>query len=237
MLSAEVLKKHYGWDKNTLDEFYKCQLEPMEFPWLSDVKSWIEDTYDVTVMTISYELRYGNIDVFTIYLKKQSELNSLPLVGESIWDFHCEEIENRIKMYYSPATNNSLKCELGFYTFEMRAKNYILIDKCIELQEEINSLFKPYNPTYISPERPKICVFNTKKEARDFLLSDDIIRIKKQIYDLLKPYDEYDVLRKEDISIVVDYEERKKRIPMYSRCISDMSKEEFEDYENQIING
>lgn len=52
-----------------------------------------------------------------------------------------------------------------------------------------------------------------------------------------KPYDEYDVLRKEDISIVVDYEERKKSIPMYSRCISDMNKEEFEDYENQIING
>ena len=237
MLSAEVLKKHYGWDKNTLDEFYKCQLEPMEFPWLSDVKKWIEDTYDVTVMTISYELRYGNIDVFTIYLKKQSELNNLPLVGESIWDFHCEEIENRIKMYYTPATNNLLICELGFYTFELRAKNYLRNNKCIELKEEIKSLFGPYNPTYICHDMPIICVLKTKKEARNFLLSEDIKRIKKQIYDLLKTYDEYDVLKEKDISIVVDYEKHKNSISMYSRYIHDMSKEDLENYENQIING
>lgn len=52
---------------------------------------------------------------------------------------------------------------------------------------------------------------------------------------MLKPYDDYNVLKKDDIKIFVDYKENKELVPMYSRWVQEMRNEQFEEYEKSII--
>lgn len=76
----------------------------------------------------------------------------------------------------------------------------------------------------------------TKEKARDFLLSKYCKIIKKRCFELLKPYDDYNVLKKDDIKIFIDYKENKESVPMYSRWVQEMRNEQFEEYEKSIIN-
>ena len=52
---------------------------------------------------------------------------------------------------------------------------------------------------------------------------------------MLKPYDDYNVLKKDDIKIFIDYKENKESVPMYSRWVQEMRNEQFEEYEKSII--
>ena len=214
--------------------------------WLPEFESWLSQYYDVEFMPSSYEhvttrgMQLHNIRL--IVMNKRDKTKVLPNLPNS-WQYLREfltEKANEYALSYGEPIMYDEDClrVVDLISFE---DAYLLLYLCsqlpFELKEEIKSLFGPYNPTYICHDMPIICVLKTKKEARNFLLSEDIKRIKKQIYDLLKTYDEYDVLKEKDISIVVDYEKHKNSISMYSRYIHDMSKEDLENYENQIING
>ena len=98
MINKNILEKSV-MAKEELDGFYNAQFEPMEFPWLSDVKAWIEKGYDVKIMTILYEFTIDKIHKFTLYFYSYEQHKNIPLVGDNFWEYHCEEIETIISHY------------------------------------------------------------------------------------------------------------------------------------------
>lgn len=235
MINKNILKKSI-MTKEELGEFYNAQFEPMEFPWLSDVKAWIEKRYDVKVMTIQYDIINNDIFEFTLYLYSSSEWKNIPLTdGQAFWCGHCVEIEKNISKYLK--CNNKIRCRLTYTNFESSAKKYLLslLYRLDMLESEVKSLFIRFKPIYFSLVNPIICVLETKEKARDFLLSEYYKFIKKKCFDLLKPYDDYNVLKKDDIKIFVDYKENKELVPMYSRWVQEMPADQFELYEKSII--
>lgn len=53
MINYDIIKK-FSPDEKDLDEMYSYRNEPMVFPWLDDVKEWLEKTYSVRILTIAY---------------------------------------------------------------------------------------------------------------------------------------------------------------------------------------
>lgn len=236
MKKNEILQKTC-LNKDELNEYYNYQFEPMEFPWLNDVKEWIEKKYDVKVMTILYEFTIDKIHRFILYLYSYDQHKNIPLVGDNFWEYHCEEIETFISNYFKVEDGEKIECKLGNSTFVTCVRRYLLslLYRLDILESEVKSLFIRFKPIYLSLGNPIICVLETKEKARDFLLSNYFEIIKKKCFDLLKPYDDYNVLKKDDIKIFVDYKENKELVPMYSRWVQEMRNEQFEEYEKSII--
>ena len=237
MINKNILEKSV-MAKEELDGFYNAQFEPMEFPWLSDVKAWIEKGYDVKIMTILYEFTIDKIHKFTLYLYSYEQHKNIPLVGDNFWEYHCEEIETIISHYLKIEDGEKIECKLGNSTFVTCARRYLLslLYRLDVLESEVKSLFIRFKPISLSIWNPIICVLETKEKARDFLLSEYCKIIKKRCFELLKPYDDYNVLKKDDIKIFIDYKENKESVPMYSRWVQEMRNEQFEEYEKSIIN-
>ncbi len=234
MLSAEELKKYSIYEKKEIDLFYNCQFEPMFFPWLENVKKWIEKTYNTKVVTISYEFTQKKVHEFCLYLYFNKDLSYIPLEGPNSLNLHAKTIEEKILEYLVPKTDEKVKCTLGIHTFELRAKLYLLNDKMADLKEKIRLFFSDLDLLYIN-KKCNVCVFNSINEAKNFLLSEEYSIIKKKIYDLIKQFDDYNVLALDDIRIFVDYKENYEKTPMWGRWVSDLSKEEWDKYEKSII--
>jgi len=235
MINKNILEKSV-MAKEELNWFYNAQFEPMEFPWLSDVKAWIEKRYDVKVMTILYEFTIDKIHRFILYLYSYDQHKNIPLVGDNFWEYHCEEAETFISNYLKVEAGEKIECKLGNSTFVACARRYLssLLYRSDMLESEVKSLFIRFKPIFLSLGNPIICVLETKEKARDLLLSEHIEFIKKRCFDLLKPYDDYNILKDNDIKIFVDYKENKESVPMYSRWVQEMSNEQFEEYEKSI---
>ena len=238
MITEEILEKTY-MSKAEIDAFYNSQFEPMEFPWLSDVKAWIEKTYDVRVMTILYEITNENVRRFTLYLYSSAEHDKIPLAGgRALWHGHCTEIENVISNYLK--CDEKIECKLKYTNFETSARKYLfsLLGRTGKIRDETEPLFDKLDPIYLLLGGPIICVLETKRKARDFLLSDNYKYIRKKCFDLLKPHDDYNVLlNEEDIRIIVDHGGNYKSGTMYGLWRSEMSLEEQKKLEDEIING
>lgn len=236
MIEKSVLEKSV-MTKEELNEFYNSQFEPMEFPWLSDVKAWIEKKYDVKLMTILYERSDDGINEFMLYFYSPADWNKIPLVGgQAFWCGHCAEIENIIYDYLKCC--GKIRCRLRYTSFESSARRYLfsLLYRLDKLENEVKSLFIKLEPIYITLGGPIICVLETKEKAREFLLSEYYNFIRQKCFDLLKKYDDYNVLKEEDIRIFVDYKENKEKTPMYGFWIQEMSNEDFKEYEDALIN-
>lgn len=222
-------------------------------PWLPEFEAWLKEYYEVDFLPCRfvkiYQKSYDRV-LYNIYPVVMSENETIKVYTKTIKEPLCKGAEYELNNMLKKCMQLTLKYNVPEFkpndlmrVFHCKKyltlyRHFYLFDHLpYQLISEISSFFERYNPTYISPEIPTICVLNTKEEARKFLLSEDIQHVKKQIYNLLKPYDEYDVLKKEDIDIFVDYEEHMESISMYSRCIRDSNKEDLEFYKNQIING
>ena len=234
MLNAEELKKYSTFEKKEIDLFYNCQFEPMFFPWLDDVKKWIEKTYNTKVVTISYEFTCKKNHEFCLYLYFNKDLNRIPLEGSNSLNLHAKTIEEKILEHLVLETDEKVECYLSHYTFQLRAKLYLLKNKASDLEKEIESYFKHLDLIYLNA-RDRICVFNSIEEAKKFLLSEEYNVIKKNIYDLLNQFDDYNVLALDDIRIFVDYKKNYENTPMWGRWVHDLSKEEWDKYEKSII--
>lgn len=236
MINKNILEKSV-MTKEELDGFYNAQFEPMEFPWLNDVKAWIEKRYDVKEMTVLYEFTTDNIHRFILYLYSYEQHKNIPLVGDNLWEYHCEEAEAFISKYFKVEADEKIECKLGNSTFVTSARKYLLslLYRSDMLESEVKSLFIRFKPVYLSIWDPIICVLETKEKARALLLSEYCEAVKKRCFDLLKPYDDHKVLTTDDIKIFVDHRENKESVPMYSRWVHEMSNEEFEEYERAVI--
>lgn len=239
MLTNELLQSWNCLTKEELNEFYNSQFEPMEFPWLSDVRKQIEKAYDVKVMTILYELR-GSTHEFTLYFYSCGENDKIPLVdGQAYWCGHCAEIENMISEHLK--CNETIRCRLTYCSFEQSAKRYLfgLLCRNDTIRNKAMSLFERLEPTYVTFETlglsPIICVLETIEQARDFLLSEYCKTVRKECFDLLNPYDEYNVLKENDIIIFVDYKENKEKMSMYGLWVRELPIDELEKYEKSLI--
>lgn len=238
MFDSKLLYKYTSWTKEELNEFYNSQFEPMAFPWLSEVKQCIETTYDIKLITIAYENK-ENTHKFYICLYDLDDYLKIASEDGCIIPHKLRTIENNIKGIFekhSGYNREDISCNISGRFFKSQVLEYILVRKSFELKDEIKAFFSHLSLVYLSVEIPSICVFETKEEAKRFLLDDEYNKIRKQIFDLLKPYDEYDVLKESHIMIFVDYKENKERIPMYSRWVHDLNTEEWDKYENSIIN-
>lgn len=237
MTAKEILENEF-MNKERLDAFYNLQFEPMEFPWLSDVKILIEKTYDVRVMYILYEFTNEKIHRFTLYFYSYDEAQKITLVGgQAFWCGHCAEIEDVISNYFK--CNEKIECKTTYLNFENCARRYLfsLLGILGRIRDEIEPLFNKLDPIYLLLGYPIICVLETKEKARDFLLSDYYGTVRKKCFDLLKPHDDYNVLsNEEDIRIIVDHGGNFKP-GMYGLWLSEISLEEQKKLEEEIING
>lgn len=234
MIKNDTLKKSF-LNKKELNDFYNSQFEPMKFLWLNEVKTWIEKTYNVKVMTILYDF-IDNMHNFTVYLYSYDQYKNIPLVGNNFWTYHSEEIEIFISRYLILKDDEKIECKLSTITFTAHAKRYLLCLSYRILDKQITELFAYLNPVYISVGQVMICVLETKEEAKKLLLDNNYTWIRQQIFDLLKPYDDYNVLEVDDIRIFVDYKENKEKTPMYVRWVQEMRNEDLEAYERTLIN-
>ena len=131
MINKNILEKSV-MAKEELDGFYNAQFEPMEFPWLSDVKAWIEKGYDVKIMTILYEFTIDKIHKFTLYLYSYEQHKNIPLVGDNFWEYHCEEIETIISHYLEPvhieskSTQKRVDMRNNTHSFSVNSFNLIV---------------------------------------------------------------------------------------------------------------
>lgn len=239
MFNPELLHKYTSWTKEELNQFYNSQFEPMVFPWLSEVKQCIETTYDIKLITITYENK-ENTHQFEIclyelddYLKIVSEDGRIiPQKQHAVENF----INNMVEKYMEYDNGEEIICKISQTFFKSKVLEYLYMRKSFELKNEIEALFSHLSPVYCSVENPSICVFETKEDAKRFLLGDEYNKIRKQIFDLLKPFDDYNILKESHIRIFADFRENKERIPMYSRWVHDLYDQEWDEYENSIIN-
>lgn len=237
MFNSKLLDKYTSWTKEELDEFYNSQFE-MAFPWLDEVKQWIEDSYNISIITIGYE-NEENTHKFYICLYDWKDYLKIASENGRIITDKLEAVENNIKGIlekHSGYNSEDILCKISDCFFKTQVLVYISYRKAFELKDEIEAFFSHLSPVYLSVELPSICVFETKEQAKKFLLSEEYTKIKKQIFDLLKPFDDYDVLEESHIRIFVDYKENKEHIPMYSRWVRDLNIEEWDRYEKNIIN-
>lgn len=227
--------QYFSMSKSELDKFYNSQFEPMEFPWLDNIKKMIETNYDVKVMTITLKIQPSNLHLFRMYVEKFPDATK-----QVLSKYKKDEILEEIYKYYNSVDKEDIKFSIFVQSFEDRAKEYLTCTKSYEYKEIIASYFDYlfpvcmmcYNSVYI-------CTLGTKEEAKRFLMSQEYGKIRNQIYDLLKPFDDYDVLRLEDIRMLVDYEEHKLTYPdnFYIQCLGEWNDEQINEHHESIING
>lgn len=229
MIPFEILTKWY-MNEEECDMLYNSQFEPMEFPWLSDVRKWVNETYNTRLLTIGITPK-GKRFLFYFYDKN----NNIPRI-------HLDDggsYEDMRNINYRIAKVSGLK-EKDFDSvisgdFVSHWKIYLTSGKVPQnLSDRINDLFK--NVNVFERFYYKECIMKTKAEAKQFLLSEEYTAIKKRVYDLLKSHDKYDLLEEKDVCIFVDYKEHMEKISMYGRWVNDMSDKEKNEYENSIIN-
>lgn len=229
MIPFEILTKWY-MNEEECDMLYNSQFEPMGYPWLSEVREWVNKTYNTRVLTIGLTPKGGrflfyfydkNNNIPRIYLNDGGSYEDMSAINKKIAEVSGLK-ENDFDSVISGNFANSWKIYLtnGQVPEELRA--------CI------NNLFKDVDT--FERYYYKECIMKTKEDAKRFLLSEEYKNIKKGVYDLLKTHDKYDLLEENDICIFVDYKEHKEKISMYGRWVNDLSDDEMAKYENSIIN-
>lgn len=233
-MARVYLDKYSSMSKSELDKFYNSQFEPMEFPWLVNIKNLFEERYGLELMTITLTIPPAGMHIFRFYLKKVTDYT------EWIFDENRKnQMIEEIYKYYNLVDRDMLRCERG-KSFEDRAKEYLTCTKSYEYKEIIASYFDYLSPVcMMCYNSVYICTLGTKEEAKRFLMSQEYGKIRNQIYDLLKPFDDYDVLRLEDIRMLVDYEEHKLTYPdnFYIQCLGEWNDDQINEHHESIING
>ncbi len=218
------------------DQLYNSQFEPMEFPWLSEVREWVNKTYDTRLLTIALSSgsREGGWKRFLFYFYDQNDkIPRIQLEGGSYRE-DMSAIDHKIAEVSGleeGSFDSYIICD-----FVSQWKRYLTsVKKQNDLDDEIDAFFKDVDlEVRVHHEQ---CIAKTKEEAGEFLLSEKYKTIKKQIYDLLKTYDKYDLLEEKDIKLFVDYKEHKDSLGyQYGMWAADLMEEQITEYENSLIN-
>ena len=234
MIPVEILTKVY-MNEEECDQLYNSQFEPMEFPWLEEVREWVNKTYNTRLLTIALSSgsSKGRWKRFLFFFYDKND--RIPRIyyegGGSEEDM--SGINHKIAEL-SGLEEGSFDSVISSY-FVSQWKRYLtVVKKEHDLSKQIKSFFKKVK--MIELLHCEICIMKTKTDAGKFLLSEEYKIIKKKIYELLKSYDKYDLLEEKDVMLFVDYKEHMDKITMYGRWVQDLMEEEMIEYENGLIN-
>ncbi len=218
------------------DQLYNSQFEPMEFPWLSEVREWVNKTYDTRLLTIALSSgsRKGGWKRFLFFFYDQNDKIPRNYYEDGGSQGDMSDVNYKIAEVSGleeGSFDSYIICD-----FVSKWKRYLTsVKKQNDLDYEIDAFFKDVDlDIYFHHE---ICIAKTKEEAGEFLLSEKYKTIKKQIYDLLKTYDKYDLLEEKDIKLFVDYKEHNDSLGyQYGMWAADLMEEQITEYENSLIN-
>lgn len=220
------------------DQLYNSQFEPMEFPWLEEVREWVNKTYNTRLLTITLNDggRKGGWKRFLFFFYDMDD--KIPRIyyadGGSREDM--SDINRKIAEVSGLEEGSFDSVILRYSNFVSQWKQYLtVVKKQNDLNDKIKTFFKGVD-FFSLLYHCEVCVMKTKVKAGEFLLSEEYKIIKKKIYDLLKSYDKYDLLEEKDVTFFVDYKESMERGPMYARWVDDLTEEEIIEYENGLIN-
>ena len=76
MIDYNLIQK-YSPDEKELDEMYGYRNEPMDFPWLSNVRKWFEETYGAKVLTIAHR-QQDKTHFFYVFLWYRDDMEKIP---------------------------------------------------------------------------------------------------------------------------------------------------------------
>lgn len=235
MVTVEILTKIY-MNEEECDQLYNSQFEPMEFPWLSEVREWVNKTYNTRLLTITLNEsgRNGGWKRFLFFFYDMND--KIPRIhyagGGSEEDM--SDINRKIAEV-SGLEEGSFDSIISMYgDFVSQWKRYLtVVKKQHDLTGQIKAFFKKVK--VIELIHGELCIMKTKVKAGEFLLSEEYKIIKKKIYDLLKIFDKYDLLEEKDVMLFVDYKDHKDKITMYGRWVEDLTEGEMIAYEKELI--
>ncbi len=236
MISYEILVKEYK-NEEECDQFYNSQFEPMEFPWLEEVREWVNKTYNTRLLTIAL-CRGGRKEwkkrfLFFFY-DQNDKIPHIRLEGGG-YEEDMSAIDRKIAEVSGLEEGSFDSCIMRYSDFVSQWKQYLtVVKKEHDLSDQIKAFF--VNVNMFELLHCDICIMKTKTDAGQFLLSEEYRIIKKKIYDLLKSYDKYDLLEEKDVRLFVDYREHMEKGSMYGRWVNDLMEDEMIEYENSLIN-
>lgn len=235
MISFEILCKAY-MNEEECDQLYNSQFEPMEFPWLSEVREWVNKTYNTRLLTIAFNVgKWGGKRFFFYFYDENDKIPRIRLEDDGFRE-DMSAIDHKIAEL-SGLEEGSFDSVISRYSsFVSHWKRYLtVVKKQHDLDDEIDAFFKDVDlEVCVHHQR---CIAKTKAEAGKFLLSEKYKTIKKQIYDLLKSYDKYNLLEENDIELFVDYKGHRDSLGYkYGMWVDDLMEEEMIKYEKGLIN-
>lgn len=230
MIDYNLIQK-YSPDEKELDEMYGYRNEPMDFPWLSNVRKWLEETYGAKVLTIAHR-QQDKTHFFYVFLWYRDDMEKIPHeMDKKLLELRINTAEKKIQEYI----DEEVLCLIAAESFDSKVRGFIA-RKAADVKAETAALFEHLNPCYLS-DMGNICVLPTKNDAKAFLLSEDYQNIRKQLSVILKKLDRYDVFTENDVRIFVDYKQNMDRTPMWGMWARELSREDMDKYEDSIING
>jgi hypothetical protein len=224
----EVIKKR-NWIENDIDKIYHSSIESFAVEWLNDLKKYIEENYNVNIMTLVYDKKcelihvifYGFDDLLLFY--KTAKIN----FGQSPTDLNkrASELSNNIKT----------KCKICPLTFTPYARDCLFKSLLKNYKAELFDSFLCFKPSLIFFDNYYVIIFETQEQAIEFLRSDHRRQMHKKIFEIAKTMDEYGVVKESDVYVLADHQAHFDQMEgHYHQWLEELNFDEMNNYENSL---
>ena len=234
-------------------EYRRSMEEDSKLKWLPEFEAWLSKYYDVEFMPSSYKqvttrgMQLHNIslvvmnktDVTRVIFKTCPE-NS-PERWQYVKEFLTQKANEYALLYQEPImTDKDCLRVVDVISFLDSYRDfYLLGQKVQDLNKQIESVIEEISHSHVHRFGYCACVFSTKEQAYRFLSGGKYQQVQENIYKILKPFDEFDVLTKDKIVLLVDYEshyDQVIKICPYTRWMADINIEDVKRYNLGILN-
>lgn len=236
------------------EEYRKSMKNDAELKWLPEFEAWLKEYYEVEFMPSSYKqvttrgMRLHNISLVVMNETDVSKVifKNCPEKSPERWryvkEFLTEKANEYALLYQEPIMNDKdcLRVVDLISFFESYLYLYLLGQKTRDLNKQIESVIEEISHSHVHRFGYYACVFPTREEAYNFLSGEKYQQVQEEIYKILKPFDEFDVLTRDRVDLLVDYQshyEKIIKICPYTRWMADNDIRDVKNYNQRILNG
>ena len=244
----------YTYDNFKEYDEYRKKGEPA-LPWLPEFEAWLKEYYEVDFLPCKYDKIYQkSYDrvLYNISPMVMTERDARKVLTKTISEFSVESSECEFSVMQAKAIelaqkhkapilnqNDRIRVFRCYRYLTLYRDFYLLGKKTRDLNKQIESVIEDISHSRIYKFGYYACVFPTKEQAYCFLSNGKYQQLQENIYKLLKPFDEFEVLTKDIIVLLVDYESHYNKIIKlcpYTRWMADNNIEYVKNYNLRILN-
>jgi hypothetical protein len=228
MFDIEIAIKS-TWNQNDVDSIYHSSLESIEPKWLYDLKSFIENEYDVRIMTLTFDEKSDKVYIiFYDYIDLESFCEKSNIV---FWQPPIELNKKAIEL----SGKMTIQCNIRPCTFVPEARATVFTSVARQYECKLLDIIPHNLSCWLCFKHYFALIFETQEQACEFLKSDYKQQVHKKTFEIAKTMDKYGVIKESDVHIFADYQFHFDQMEgHYHQWLEELNDDEMNNYENML---